>query len=373
MAIDIVVIGAGTVGAAIAYGLVHRGLNVLMLDGSDREARAAVANFGLVWCQGKGTGFPPYQQLTRTSADLWPAFEAELAARSGIGLEYARPGGLTFCLGEDEFEARRVKLLRLHNELGGEPADWEMLERPALERLLPGVTLGPEVTGASFGRRDGHVNPLRCLSALQTVFVRAGGELRHGCRVDRLAPLAGGGFALTVDGGEIRAPSVVIAAGLGSPALAAQVGIDLPLRPQRGQILVTERVEPFLPLPTNGMRQTQDGTVMIGTTNEDVGADRSTTAQAAAAMSRRALGTIPALREATVVRQWAGLRILSPDGYPVYAQSEDHPGAFAVACHSGITLAAAHATLVADGIAAGRFPDELAPFHQRRFHVPQAA
>ena len=83
---------------------------------------------------------------------------------------------------------------------------------------------------------------------------------------------------------------------------------------------------------------------------------------------------MPALAGATLVRHWAGLRIMTPDSYPIYAQSEAHPGAFVALCHSGVTLAAVHAASVADAIAAGALPETLSTvFHQRRFDVPKAA
>src|SRR5262249_59412705 len=110
----------------------RKGLRVSVLDGADTDFRAARANFGLVWVQGKGQGkhapMPAYQALSRQSSDLWPSFAAALAALVGDELHYERNGGLTFCLGEAEFEARRAALQRLHNALGGD-ADWEMLDR----------------------------------------------------------------------------------------------------------------------------------------------------------------------------------------------------------------------------------------------------
>ena len=369
---DIVVIGGGTVGAAIAYGLAVRGERTLLLDGGDGDFRAARANFGLVWLQGKGLGMPAYQALTRQSVSAWRGFADGLEAQSGTSLCYEQNGGLAFCLGADAFDKRRATLQRLHNQWDGGEPDWEMLDRPALARLLPRVALGPEVAGASFGRLDGHANPLRLLSALHAAVIRLGGQVRSNAAVGEIDGV-GPDFRLAVGEETIVTPRIVIAAGLGAPALARQVGLDVPLRPQRGQILVTERLAPFLPLPASGLRQTADGTVMIGATNEEVGYDVSTTGDAAARLSRKALRTVPALAEAALVRQWAGLRVMTPDSYPVYAQSESRPGAFVALCHSGVTLAAFHADGLAGAIAAGALPDSLSPFHQSRFDVPQAA
>jgi glycine/D-amino acid oxidase-like deaminating enzyme len=369
---DVAVIGAGAVGSAIAYGLACRNIRVAVIDGGDRDFRAATANFGLVWQHGKGMDMPAYQELTHRSVDLWPAFGAELSEASGIDLQLEQRGGLAICVGEAEFDDRRATLQRLHNQIAPADADWEMVGRDALERLLPGVALGSGVTGASFGRRDGHLNPLRLLTALQREIMRRGGEFHSGATV-RSVTRDGDGFALEFGEQRMRASRVVIAAGLGSRTLARQVGLDIPVRPQRGQILVTERLEPFLPLPSVGVRQTREGTVMIGATHEEVGFDASATPLAAAELSAGAISRFPALAEARLVRQWAGLRIMTPDGHPIYSESQTHPGAFVAQCHSGITLAAIHATLFADAVAAGRLPAFFDDFHQRRFDVPQAA
>jgi glycine/D-amino acid oxidase-like deaminating enzyme len=368
---DVIVVGAGMVGSAIALGLAERGLRVLALDGGDGDFRAAQANFGLVWLQGKGFDMPPYQALTRRSVRLWDGFARRLVDASGIDLQHEQNGGLAFCLGEAEFEARELRLRRLHNQLGDEP-DFEMLDRPALERLLPGVRLGPAVTGASFGRLDGHANPLRLLAAMHRALVRHGGRLLAGHPVTRLAP-DGAGFEVAAGGARFRTEKVVIAAGIGSGLLARQVGLEVPVRPQRGQLLVTERFAPVLPYPASGIRQTREGSIMVGVTQEEVGPDVRTTVAAGSAMSRRALQVMPALAGATLVRHWAGLRVMTPDSYPVYAQSAAHPGAFVTLCHSGVTLAAIHADEIAGAIAAGALPQALAPFHPGRFDVPNAA
>ena len=373
MKADVVVIGAGTVGSAIAYGLAGKGTNVLVLDGEDRDFRAATANFGLVWLHGKGMNMPAYHFLSRDAVDLWPEFCRELTDATGADLQYEKNGGLVICLGEDDYHQRRDTLQKLQNQLGGAEPDWEMFDRRALEKLMPKVRLGDQVTGASLGNRDGHANPLRLLAALHAGIQRKGGRVVGGSLVRSISPEPGGGFQILYGDKSVSAGRVVITAGLGSAALAAQVGIDVPIRPERGQLLVTERVEPFLPLPTLGVRQTREGTVMIGATNEDTGFDASTTTAAAARLSADAVSAFPGLGEATLVRQWAGLRVLTPDGFPVYAQSERFPGAFVATCHSGVTLAAIHVDRLADAIIAGRIPASLNAFHQGRFDVPQAA
>lgn len=358
--------GAGIVGSALAYGLARAGRRVLMLDGEDLDFRAARANFGLVWVQGKGPGMPAYQHLTRDSSDLWPTFHAELAETAGTAVDYDRRGGLYYCIGEEGFEARRQALTRLHNQPAAAAEDCEMLERPQLEALMPGVPFGPGVTGASHCWRDGHVNPLQLLQALHRATERLGGRILSGHAVTRIEH-GTQGFQVTTAKDVFGADKVAITAGVASGDLARQTGLDVPVRPQRGQILVTERLAPWLPLPASGLRQTAEGTIMIGATQEEVGFDTGTTVERAGFLARKALQVVPRLAEARLVRQWSGLRVMTPDSYPVYVQSESQPGAFVLLCHSGVTLAAAHAGALAAAIDAGTLPENLTPFHHRRF------
>jgi len=93
---DVVVVGGGIVGAAIAFGVAERGKRVAVLDEGDRACRAARANFGLVWLQSKGDGMPAYMRWTRRSADLWPAFAQRLRTFTGVDTEFRQDGGLVY-------------------------------------------------------------------------------------------------------------------------------------------------------------------------------------------------------------------------------------------------------------------------------------
>ncbi|WP_250482401.1 FAD-dependent oxidoreductase [Caballeronia sp. GACF5] len=369
---DVIVVGAGMVGAAIGYGLAGGNSKLLMVDGADTDFRAAKANFGLVWVQGKGLKDPSYRQLTIAAARAWPEFAKGLQAESGINLAYEQNGGLVFCLGEGEFSARTA----LVNEWNSQTPDCaplvHMLDRTELRRRFPSMRLGDGVVGASFGELDGQVNPLRLLSALQTAYLRRGGRMRCGQAVTGIQALREGGFEVTAGSFQARGERVVIAAGLGSAVLGPMVGLDVPVRPQRGQLLVTERLAPLLPLANSGLRQNIEGTIMIGATSEDAGYDLATTTVAAAGLARRAVRILPDLANAKVVRQWSCLRVMTPDGSPVYATSVSHPGAEIAVCHSGVTLASFHAGAYAKAVACGSLPGALEPFHHERFNVQEA-
>lgn len=362
---DVAVVGGGIVGMSVACGLVGRGLRVTVFDGSDRDLRASRGNFGLVWVQGKGDGLPDYARWTRRSAGLWPDFARTLEKVAGLDLQLSQGGGLFVCLTEAELERRGAMLASLRAALGGE-YPFEVLDHRTLAEYVPAI--GPTVAGATFCPEDGHVNPLRLLRALHAAFDRHGGRLVGGVSITAVAP-NNGGFRLSSDGGTWEAGKLVLAAGLGSLSLAPQVGLPIPVKPNRGQVLICERMPPFLRYPTGHVRQTGDGTVQLGDSKEDVGFDDGTTPQVMASIARRAVTMFPLLKGIRVVRAWGALRIMTEDGFPIYQESREYPGAYVVTCHSGVTLAAGHAGPLAEWIATGRGRDDLASFSGERFHV----
>jgi glycine/D-amino acid oxidase-like deaminating enzyme len=168
---------------------------------------------------------------------------------------------------------------------------------------------------------------------------------------------------------------VVLAAGNANMALAPMVGLHAPMAPTRGQILVTERTLPFLDYPLTTIRQTDEGTVMIGDSREEMTDDRVQNLPINAIMADRAQRMFPLLGRLNIVRSWSGIRVMPEDGFPIYDQSETCPGAFVACCHSGVTLAPNHAFDLAPMIAAGALDlDRLGAFSARRFIAtrPQA-
>ena len=370
---EIVVVGGGLVGSALAYGLARSGIDVAVLDEGDVAFRAARGNFGLVWTQGKGDGMPGYVAWNRASADSWPGFAEEISGHAGRDIGYRNRGGLAFCLGEAEFETRSREVMRLHNQAGSAGPGTRMLDRRELDALLPATPLGPRVVGASFAPRDGHVNPLLLLRGLHAGMRGLGARHVPGAAVTAIRMTGSGFVATRADGSSWRARRIVIAAGIATTPLAAQVGIQVPVRPVRGQNMVTERLAPLLPLPASALRQTEEGVIQIGVSTEEVGPDPGTSLGELGRMARRALEVLPPLAHARMVRAWGALRPMTPDGFPAYAQSRACPGAFVAVCHSGVTLAAVHARELARAIGEGALPESWSEFHPRRFDVRPAA
>jgi glycine/D-amino acid oxidase-like deaminating enzyme len=148
----------------------------------------------------------------------------------------------------------------------------------------------------------------------------------------------------------------------------------MPVHPVRGQLLATEKTGRFLDYPVSTVRQTEEGTVLIGDSQEEIGFDTRATTDVLAAMADRAQRMFPRLARLNVVRSWAALRVMPRDGSALYEASSDCPGAYALATHSGVTLAPNHALVLARHIArAERTAEPFQAFSARRFDVPKAA
>ncbi|MFW2368101.1 MAG: NAD(P)/FAD-dependent oxidoreductase [Desulforhopalus sp.] len=367
---DVCVIGGGFMGAAVALGLVENGANVVMVDKVSKVHKASRGNFGLVWSQSKGSGNRAYAKWSEAAVRQFSSFVQQLEEKSTIDVELRLGAGLVLSLGDQEFAARKAAIEKMHREAAehGEKHPSRLVDRKEVQELVGTTQLGEEVSGGSFSSIDGDVNPLLLLKAMRKVFLAKGGTFIQGFSVESIRR-QGEEYCIEASLGKITANKIVLAAGLGNIKLCARLGREIPLLPQKGQLLVTERVKPFLPLPFSGIRQTGCGSVMIGYTQENTGFDIKTTVPEAARLAQRAVQIFPGLQYARVVRSWASLRILTGDGLPIYDQLEDYPGCYLLATHSCITLASMHSALFPSWILEGQKPVEIEGFNLERFNV----
>ncbi len=358
---DVCVIGGGLMGSAVALGLARLGAGVLMLDRLSAMQRASKANFGLIWSQSKGLGNAAYRRLSIDAALAFREFAPQLEQETGIDTEMRLGAGLVLAISDNELEARKNTVTRIQrqDEQYGRMPSPRMIDRAEIQAMIGSAMLGQDVRGGSFCDIDGDINPLLLLKAMRKAFLQKNGRFWQDCAVHTLRR----NNQIWV----IETPRIVLAAGLGNIDLAAGLGTAIPVMPQKGQLLVTERMAPFLPFPMSGIRQTHNGSVMIGYTQENTGFDVGTSASAARHLAGRALSALPGLSHAQVVRSWAGLRVLTKDGFPIYDTIDDN--VFLLVTHSCVTLASLHASLLPPWILGGAKPDDIQRFDLERFHV----
>jgi len=360
---DYAIIGGGVVGLSVAWGLLSHGKSVTVIDGDDGSFRASRGNFGLVWVQSKGMKQPRYASWSQQSAAAWREFSAELRSNTGQDTALQQNGGYDIHFTEETLAETVAQYEVLKAKLGGN-YPYQVLGHNELRREEPEI--GPKVAGAILHHQDGHANPLKLLRALADDVRRKGGRVLNGKTVESVD--RNGAFRVRCsDGTVVEAAKTVLSAGLGAIGLGPKMGFKAPVRPQRGQVLITEKLPKIMNRPSLIARQVDEGGVQIGATNEEVGFDDQVTVEGLAGLAADAIATYPILAKAQLIRSWGALRVLSADGLPIYQKSRDMPGAYLVTCHSGITLAAAHARFLPHWLEETADAPDLEVFSEDRF------
>jgi hydrogen cyanide synthase HcnC len=330
---DVIVVGGGVIGCAVACELAGRSVRVLLVD-RGLPGRATSASAGGLWPVGEavglgcgviyhaaqGAGGPQplpdvFRDFLARSNALFPTLAGELHGQTGIDVEYAPGAGLLFVIyeeGERAFVERVARSLPAGTRLDVlAPAEVARLE-PRLTRDLLGAALLPD---------EHQVNPMLLAEAFKRAAVRRGATFRHGTRVTGLRRR--GDRVVGVEVGEelLSCHTVVNAAGAWAGGLAATAGLELPVAPVRGQIVLTEALPPILNacLSTSAcyLAQKAHGEVLIGSTTEDAGFDTAVTPQALRSLCRGAMRAVPLLGRVGVKRVWSGLRPGTPDELPI--------------------------------------------------------
>ena len=360
---DIVVIGSGVIGSSIAYGLSqYQNLKIAVID--ERVGyKASLGNFGLIWLQSKGYNNPDYARSSEQAVRNWGKYAEELQELTGIDLQYAQEGGIAFFLGEEDARIKKEKIANINSFYQYKSSHTQILERDDMLKLYP--HFGEKVIGGSFNPLDSHINPLYLLKA-QIVMMQKNGVTLYDdfkiIHIDYTPPL----YTLKSHEQSITAHKLVVSAGLGSSELMSMLGYFVPIRPQRGQIIVTEKM-PDLHLPISLFcRQTKDATITFGYSNEEVGYDLDNDEEVIKNISINVIEIYPKLKDLQVLRCWSSLRILPKDGASIYDFLNDNT-LFVVSTHSGITLAPMHANLLSKSIIEGELLDTLKPFRLNRF------
>lgn len=369
---DAIVVGGGLSGSAIALGLAREGAGkIILFDEQLPTQRLSRGNFGLTWFMCKGATRPIYAQWSRLACQQWPEFAARVEAESGYDVELEWTGGAVHAIGEEEFKFHGESIAELKAVCAQVGLDYpvRMLDRREFAELIPKIELGPEVSGAMYTPEQGHVNPLKLLAAMRAAFQNRGGKFIGAQTVSAIVPHPNGTITLKTNTGDYQCQKLVVAAGHGSTRLLAPLGEKLPIYPQRGQLMVTQRQERVLSIPMLCVRQTPGGTFVIGLSTEDTALDTRVTAAAMQRQAANAIRLFPMLATVNWVRAWGALRVMTPDGAPIYSRIPGHDNIAVVALHSAVSLAPLAANIVAPWIAGTGNHDIIPKFSKARFDV----
>lgn len=378
---DAVVIGGGIVGAACAYYLTVAGFDVHLVERDTPASGTSRACDGLILLWDKSTGAE--LALGLSSAQLW----TELSQSLDLDFGYTRCGTILVAEDAQGLHAGQATAERLRRE--GVRA--EVLDGQALRSLEPNVA--SDLAGGVLFSEDANIDPRRATLALLEAAQKQGLSLHLGCEVQAIRRQAGDDgrlSAVITQQGEIATEILVCAAGVWSSQVAGYAGITLPLQPRKGHILVTARAPGFIrhallegsytATVQSGSADlgvalvaeaTSEGNLLLGSSRQFVGFDRSVELDVLRSIAARALRFLPALATTPVIRSYAGLRPWSPDHLPLVGPFPEVPGFYLATGHegAGIGLAPITGKLVASWISGAELPDVARAIRPDRFRT----
>ncbi len=338
----VLVVGGGAVGLLSAYQLASMGCEVALLEAQACGREASWAGGGIVSPLYPWRYPAPVTALAQWSQDFYPKLADLLARRSGVDPE-VHVTGLYWLDLEDEGDALQWA------ERSRRP-----LTRQAITRVYQAVPgLGGGFERALYMAGVANVRNPRLIKALRgTLEAMANVQLLEHVPVQGFLLEQGRVAGVQTSRGEIRGDAVVLAVGAWSGQLLATLGLDLPVEPVKGQMILYKCAEDFLPAMVLAKGRyaipRRDGHILVGSTLEHVGFDKTPTEVALASLRASAEELLPALAEAEVAGHWAGLRPGSPEGIPFIGEVPQYPGLWLNCGHyrNGLVLAPASCELL---------------------------
>jgi glycine oxidase len=366
---DVIIVGGGIIGCAIAYFLARSGVRPLVLERGEVGGEASAGAAGMLTAQTHAEAQDPLLELKLASRDLYPSLVAELQERTDIDVEYRPIGHLAPALTAGE--AAEVRRRIAWQQARGLAARW--LDTGECRALEPGLT--PAAQGAGWFPDDHHVNNTAMTQALAAATRRLGGEVRAGCPVSDLVREADRVTGVVSPDGPSTAGAVVLCAGAWTQAFEGAAGTPLPIFPAKGHIAVARLQPPALRRVAYGdvyVVPRASGEHIIGSTVEFVGFDKQVSVEAIEGLLARATTLVPALRDAELTASWACLRPAAADGLPVLGAVPGRPGLVVASGHyrNGILLSPITGKLIAELVMTGKTPTRLGPFRPDRPFPP---
>jgi len=359
MNFDVIVIGAGAVGGSVAFQMAEAGLKVALLDRQFPGAGTSKATQA-------GIGVYPKKPeanllINMKGAELYP----QLVARLGRDVELSLTGVLNIAMTDDAMVKMRGFVAK-QRETPGYQAD--ILTGDEARAMEP--ALSHEVVGAAFCPLDGSVNSLLYVQALARGVLRHGGQVLPWTEVHAIAPLADHVWSVATSRGPLEAAWVVNCAGIHARRIGSLIGIEIPIDPNRGHVLVTEAIPPLIGRRISGptlIRQTAHGNLLLGQSEEMVGHDQDVSLSALTAQAVVARRILPSLDRVKVLRSFIGFRPWPPDGLPILGEVPGAPGFLVAVGHSGVTWSPAAGRLLTELVTSVPPSLPMKPYSLARF------
>lgn len=310
-----VIIGGGIHGCSIAYHLAKKGFSDVVLLEKDYLASGGTGRSAAGIRHQFGTEINI--RLAAASVKMMENLVQETDYPHDISL--LQGGYMMLAYAETQLEQFK-KNAQLQNDLMG--VNTQILSVEEVAKIVPGINR-EGLYGASFNARDGHIDPFHATQAYADAARRLGVEIRTNTEVAGINTQSGRVTGVVTAKGEvIETPIVVNAAGPHGALIGKMVGLDIPLYPERHQILVTEPLEMFLPCMvisfTHGtyFKQTPHGSLLMGVgdpEHEVKDFNEESTWQFLKDVAQKITFHLPILKEVRVVRQWSGLYDITPD------------------------------------------------------------
>ena len=376
---DVVVVGGGVIGSSILYHLSKKKIQAVLLEKGELIAGTSGACDGLIFLQSKKPG--PHLRLAQEGTKRFSNLKDELH----FDIEYRNKGGMIVIENDHELKLME-RFVAEQRKIG---LDISLLDSNQAREKEP--SLSEKIFGSTFSPSDGKANPL----LLTHAFIRAAKKL--GARVFTENEVTGIALkshqvrSVKTGKGEIETTIIVNAAGVHAPEIGKLVHLDIPIKPRRGQLLVTEPMPPVLNrgvlsakyiaakfdpalAETEGegisIDQTSSGNFLLGSTREFVGFDTRTTHQAMTNIATQAIHIIPQLKDTHIIRAFAGLRPYTPDGMPILGNVDGVEGFIVAAGHEGdgVALSPITGEVIAELIDTKTTPISLNEFRLERFN-----
>lgn len=365
---EVLVVGAGIVGASVAYACSARGARVTILDARRPACGATQASAGMLapYLEGHSAEL---RALTVAALGRYDDFVTQLSARAHAGLEYARTGTLQVATRAEHVEA----ITQQARDLTSLGVSARLMDRRELVTFEPAVS--PTVSGGLFIPAHGLIGAVAMTEAMLAFAATKGARVVTGRRVVRIAALPEGRGVVCHDesGQQWEAPHVVLAAGSWASLVAIDGVPALPVRPVRGQLVYLQCGALAPSRILWGARcylvPWSDGTTLVGATVEDVGYDERVTSAGVSDLLHAAKELLAVGGDAEFIGARVGLRPGSPDDRPLVGPSTRIPGLCYAVGHyrNGVMLAPLTGDVLADWILEGRADDTLDLMRPQRF------